>query len=400
MGSHAALIGLDEERETRRSETARVFASMYPGLSPGMLFPRLVRRRELPFPFNDPAIEYFYYCRAAIYELARVWNLSGQEVLFPAYCCGVELRALRETGVQPRFYPVHQKMNVDPDEIAGLITARTRAVYLTHFLGFPGPVAEVKRICATHHIRLIEDCALSLFSSNGTVPLGSYGDAAVFSIHKWLPIPAGGALVLRDGHRAELRPRRRPSLRSTAGLTFSGLTRHFSSQDCGWGNSLLTAARWMSQPIKRAAGGERIEVLTDDWEPAALSLTMSRLSHLIVSNQNAELIVSRHRQNYLYLEQRLARVSATVFPQLPPGVCPLYYPALVPDNRAARKRLLMEGLETGAWWSDDPSGLPAGSFPEVDRLRRTVLALPCHEGLSQQVLDRMAECVSLVIQNG
>ena len=67
-------------------------ASALPTLGPGMVWPR-TRRAAVPFPFDDPGVRYFYYARNAVYALARLWNLAGQEVLFPAYFHGVELEA-------------------------------------------------------------------------------------------------------------------------------------------------------------------------------------------------------------------------------------------------------------------------------------------------------------------
>ena len=145
-------------------ESNPIFANTFPGLSPCMLFPKRMKKESLPFPFNAKRIEYFYQCRAAIYAVARFWNLKGAEVIFPSYCCGVDLNALLAAGVLPRFYPVHRSMDVDPNEVAALINRKTKAVYIIHYLGFPGPIDEIARICKEHNILLIEDCALSLFS--------------------------------------------------------------------------------------------------------------------------------------------------------------------------------------------------------------------------------------------
>src|SRR5439155_6559464 len=51
--------------------------------------------------------------------------------------------------------------------------------------------------CEAHRLRLIEDCALSLFSRENGTWLGSVGDLALFSVYKTLPLPHGGFLVTK-----------------------------------------------------------------------------------------------------------------------------------------------------------------------------------------------------------
>ena len=59
-----------------------------------------------------------------------------------------------------------------------------KAILITHFLGFPQPIDEIKRICNERNLFLIEDCAHAFLSSYNGNPLGSYGDIAVFSLLK------------------------------------------------------------------------------------------------------------------------------------------------------------------------------------------------------------------------
>src|SRR5690606_23210046 len=99
---------------------------------------------------------------------ARLWGLAGKEVLFPSYFHGVELDALLEAGARVRFYPVDRRMQVDPRQVVQRIGKETAAVYLIHYVGFPGPVEELAAICEERGVRLIEDCALALLSCLGS----------------------------------------------------------------------------------------------------------------------------------------------------------------------------------------------------------------------------------------
>src|SRR6478672_1683471 len=101
------------------------------------------RQTARAFPFDQETATSYYMARYGIYALARAWRLAGQEVLVPAYCHGVEMEALTAAGVRLRYYPVRAGMTVSARDIAARVTPETRAVYLIHYLGFPGPVEEV-----------------------------------------------------------------------------------------------------------------------------------------------------------------------------------------------------------------------------------------------------------------
>jgi hypothetical protein len=141
-------------------------------------------------------VRFYYFGRNAVRTLTKVLQLDRGEVLVPAYHHGVEIEALLDAGASVRFYPVDARMQVDPDEVARLIGPRTRGIYLIHYLGFPGPAQALRELCDARGLALVEDCALGLLSRDGDRPLGSWGDAAIFSLYKTLPLPNGGALVL------------------------------------------------------------------------------------------------------------------------------------------------------------------------------------------------------------
>src|SRR6058998_2203465 len=145
------------------AQQARFFATPYPPLRLQMAWPRGWRGSP-PFPFDNPSLHYYYQARNGIYELARLWNLADQEILFPAYFHGVEIESLLAAGAKLRFYPVHAGMRVDFADIRSRLSPKTRAVYMIHYLGFPGPVEQVSELCRERGIPLIEECALALLS--------------------------------------------------------------------------------------------------------------------------------------------------------------------------------------------------------------------------------------------
>lgn len=362
-----------------------------PSLQPKMLFPRL-RRKALFFPFDHPDSHYFHFARNGLYALGKHWRLDGQEVLFPSYFHGVELEALLAAGVRPRFYPVDRFMNVDPDTIIERITTRTRAVYLIHYLGFPAPVERVREICQQRGLKLIEDCALALFSSLGPRPLGSFGDASVFCLYKTLPVPTGGSLCLH-GETARF-PVDRPPMRTAWSSILGALIHYYQENGNKAVRTVLVGARQVGRLFARATKAELVAVGGQHFEIERASLGMNRVNFLIIRNQDPTQIILRRRHNFQYLLDRLSVISDPVFRQLPEGVCPLFYPLRVPHSKAIfHERLRQLGVGSVNFWSLPHDTLPEGEFPDSDALRHTILELPCHQDLDDSDMEKIVGIV-------
>ncbi|MDX1979616.1 MAG: DegT/DnrJ/EryC1/StrS family aminotransferase [Bryobacteraceae bacterium] len=368
---------------------ATQFASSYPTLHPGMVMP-WTSRRAPAFPMDTAGLRYYYLARNAIHALAEVWNLRDQEVLFPAYFHGVELETLLAAGVKLKFYPVDANMQVDAGVVASMITPRTRAVYLIHYLGFPGPAAELSRICRQRGLPLIEDCALALLSRSEGKPLGSFGDASIFCLYKTLPVPNGGALWMRNPKVErpwpEITP---PTLTSTMAYTATAVYRHLRFNGGGVLHTLMQKARNSARSMSDQLGV--VPVGDNHLDPAKVGLGMSGMCHWILARQDYEGIVERRRRNYSHLLDRLRRVSNPVFTELPEGVCPLFFPIRTQNKMAVLRRLLDMGVEAVNFWSKTPDIVPKRAFPEVDALRNTILELPCHQDLTLEAADWIAD---------
>jgi perosamine synthetase len=145
--------------------------------------------------------------------MCRVLGLGrGDELLVPAYHCGAEVDALLSSRVSVSWYDVDTRSRIRVPEMGAGLTRRVKAVYVMHYFGFPQPLEALKHLCDDHGLYLIEDCALSLFSRDGAVPLGSLGDVSIFSFPKSLPVPDEGVVVMnrRPVATGVAFPQRRP----------------------------------------------------------------------------------------------------------------------------------------------------------------------------------------------
>ena len=377
------------------SAAKRYWATMLPLLEARMLLPRLPNGGSA-FPFDHPNVRYTHFARNAIYFLPAHLGLTGTDMLVPAYFHGVEVEALIAAGVRPRFYPVRARMQVDPQDIVERLTPETRAVYLIHYVGFPGPVRELRDICRQRGILLLEDCALSLLSKHEDEPLGTFGDASVFCLYKTLPTPDGGAVVLRSG--ALDIDGRRPRALGTARETVVSILRRHAMRAGPLQRKAIGALRAAEKAVAPPKERNWVDVGTQRFNPADAALLMSRTTRRIIASLDFSAIVAARRRNYLHLQECLRDVAPPVFRSLPPGVCPLFYPFETRHKHALWARLQWSGIHAVLFWLHGEFSPPRGAFPEVDVMRDTVLELPCHQDMTPDDIERMARLVRKHLQ--
>jgi perosamine synthetase len=375
--------------------SGRYWATELPLLYPGMLLGRSSGTH--PFPFSDPGVQYVHFARNAIYALAKQFHLRGADVLVPAYFHGVEVEALLAAGTCPRYFPVHTGMQIDPDEIRKLIRAETRAIYLIHYLGFPGPVKALRNLCDERGLLLIEDCALALLSRSQGEWLGSNGDAAVFCLYKTLPTPDGGAAVVRhDRLRFEgVFPRALGTARETAAALLPGMESSRSTTV----RALARSTRAVGRALSRATQSDWVHVGTQNFVVEDAGLLMSPISKRIVAAQDFDSIVGTRRRNYMHLRDLLSDLAPPVFHDLPDGVCPLFYPFSTKHKQELWARLRLHGIQSVLFWMTTDLATRPGEFPEVDTLRQTILELPCHQDMTSQGIERVAKTVRACVRD-
>lgn len=124
--------------------------------------------------FIDRPAYLYVNARAAIRSACDVLRIGGgDEVLVSAYNCGSEVDPVLASGADVSMYRVDHNCAVDLASIEGRISPRTKAVYVTHYFGFPQrAIVDLKSLCERKGLYLIEDCALSLLGTLDDVRLG------------------------------------------------------------------------------------------------------------------------------------------------------------------------------------------------------------------------------------
>ena len=150
-------------------------------------------------------------CTDALEMCAILLDIKpGDEVILPSYTFVSTSNAFVLRGATLKFadsLPDHP--NIDPEEIARLITPQTRAIVVVHYAGIACDMERIMALARQHGIPVVEDAAQAIESFHQGRPLGSIGDLAAFSFHETKNVICGegGLLAINDEkliHRAEI----------------------------------------------------------------------------------------------------------------------------------------------------------------------------------------------------
>ncbi len=379
------------------------FVPTYQGLS-ARHFVRPVTSGATPFPFNAAHRLPYYRARNAIYHLFRALLETNPSlsVLVPDYYSGNEIMAIQAAGARIHYCPVGPDMQWDPAEVDRLCRVHNPdLLYVIHYVGWPQPMTELTDLCRRREMLLVEDCALSLLSEDADGrALGSFGQWSVFCLYKTLPLPNGALLVQNDWRlesleRLKLRP---AGSASVLGRTAELLVQRIRGRVNGVGAALQAVKRGMG----RAAGAldvERANVGDIGFNLDEVDLAMSPMSERLLDRLDFDEIVRRRVENYRQLLEQLDPEVIPVFPELPAGVCPLFFPIIVPDKAAAADALRARGVDALEFWND-AVGPGDEMSPSARFFRRHVLELPIHQDLSPRHIAHVARQVSKLMIGG
>jgi dTDP-4-amino-4,6-dideoxygalactose transaminase len=388
--------------------TGRTFVPTYQGLRARDLVVSRRRDTRPRYPFDAPRRLSFYRARNAIYHLFRALVAANPTltVLAPDYYSGNEIMAIAAAGATIRYCPVGPGMQWDPAEVERLCrTYNPDVLYVIHYAGWPQPMVELAELSRRYGMLLVEDCALSLLSESADGrALGSFGDWSVFCLYKTLPLPNGALLVQNStspvasaGQARVFESLERLTFRQPGSTSVAGrMAELFLQRLRGRVNSVGASLCAVKRGLGVAAGAmsvERANVGDIGFNLDEVDIAMSPVSARLLERFDFDVIRPRRIANYHQLLAQLPPAAAPAFRELPAGVCPLFFPLLVDDKRAAADALRARGVDVIEFWND-----PVGDGREMSAharfFRRHVLELPIHQDLSSRHIAHIARQVS------
>lgn len=268
----------------------------------------------------------------------------GDEVLVSAHTSIATWLAITHTGARPvPVEPDADTMQIDPARVADAIGSHTAAVMPVHLYGMPADLDELSRIARRHGLALIEDASQAHGARLGDRPVGTYGDAAAFSLY---PTKNLGAI-------------------GDAGIVVSA------------DQNLLARVRMLGNYGERRRHESELLGHNSRLDELQAALLRVKLRRLDAWNQ-----ARRDRaEDYV---TALRQAPGVILPGVTPSAIPVWHQFVVrvPNRDVVREQLARMGVETLVHYPTPPhrsrpyaADYPA-PLPITERLAASVLSLP------------------------
>jgi dTDP-4-amino-4,6-dideoxygalactose transaminase len=126
----------------------------------------------------------------------------GDEVITVPFTFVATTAAILYTGARPVFVDIDPvTYTMDPAQIEGAITPRTKAILPVHLFGHPADMDAICEVARRHHLLVIEDAAQAHGAEYKGRRCGSIGDLACFSFYPGKNLGAygeGGIVVTNN----------------------------------------------------------------------------------------------------------------------------------------------------------------------------------------------------------
>jgi dTDP-3-amino-2,3,6-trideoxy-4-keto-D-glucose/dTDP-3-amino-3,4,6-trideoxy-alpha-D-glucose/dTDP-2,6-dideoxy-D-kanosamine transaminase len=287
----------------------------------------------------------------------------GDEVITTTMTFYATVGAIVATGATPVLVDSEDGFMIDPEKIEPAITPRTKAIVTVTFSGNIPDLDRIKAIADKHRLMIFEDSCQSIGGELNGKPMGSWGEAAAYSLHplKNLNVWAdGGVVTTRSDELArKLRLYRNHGLVSRDEIEFFGINCRLDTIQAVIANRLMPQADFITQTrIKNAAFYDAAwQDIPDCVKPPERRPGVKHVYHLYM-------VRVKDRDGLLaYLQQQGIEAK-------------IHYPKPIHLQPAAAYL-----------------GYKEGTFPKAEADCRSIITLPAHQHLTQEEIDYTVQCV-------
>jgi len=121
----------------------------------------------------------------------------GDEVICPSITYWASVAQAYSLGATPVFADIDpETLCIDPSDIEHRITPRTKAIVVVHYAGMPAEMDTIMKIAAEHNLKILEDASHAHGALYKGKQVGTFGEAAAFSLMTGKSLAIGEAGIL------------------------------------------------------------------------------------------------------------------------------------------------------------------------------------------------------------
>lgn len=351
-----------------------------------------LRYTGLPNVGDLPHVRMTTSGRAAIYQALQITNLpAGSLVLVPTYHCPTMVAPAIALGLDCAFYPLGSDGLPELSAIPYALASKAKVMLVAHLFGVGQSLASIRTWCNEHDILLIEDCAHTLFGSAGDRPVGAWGDYAVASLSKFLPVPEGGLLASNSRSLPEL-ALNPPGIGAQLKGAFDVLqhaTEH--GRMLGFGSAIRAVRALRPKSLDSAEPHDPTRPGTPDYLEACDLVRRNQAPLLLtrlLSRLPLESVVSRRRANFLKYLASFGDLDGAhpLVTDLPDDCVPYVFPLWINDADRIYHALRDAGAPVFKW-DDLWPGTPSLENDYGSQWSQHVVQFLCHQSLGDDDID-------------
>ena len=357
---------------------------------------------------NVAGVFFFNSGRAALAACLKARGIKeGDEVLLSAYTCLAVPTAIISTGAKPIYIDLKSgSLNMSKELILAAINPNVKAIIIQHTLGSPAEIIEIVSLFSNSGILIIEDCALSIGSKINDKFLGTFADAAIFSMElsKTLSCGWGGILMINS-----------QSVKNEVNIFYNSISsRNIIDSNRDFIQTIISSVCYdpklldiigkyivyffykinifrKSTPILEFQG-----VISDNF---IQKMGKAQLIIAIYQWKRFKEIITRCEQNTKFLQSELAKININLI-----GLPNKFETSVTPrvsflhNNRdLVIQYFSAKNIELGSWFDGPLSPLPSASiynynksfYPIAVQLSNSIVNIPSHSRLTTKDLNKI-----------
>lgn len=306
--------------------------------------------------------------------LAALGVGEGDEVVTTPFTFAATATPVLMQRARVKFVDIDPRtFNADVDQLAGAVTARTKAVLGVDLFGLPFDRTGADALRA-RGVAVLEDACQAIGAARDGVPAGSGCDAAAFSFYATKNVTTGeGGMLTTDR------------------------------------DDVAAAAR----RFRQHGQGERYEYLSLGYN-YRLTDVLAAVGRVQLGRLSA--LTAARRATAAFYDAELADLDGVTTPLVPPGVEHAYHQySIVVDETLTRNGLDRDGLRaalaaagvgTGIYYPTPLHRNPLfaafsdGAFPVAEATARRILALPVHPAVTEEMREHVVAALRDALASG